>query len=1595
MATKRSIFSLIVKIVLRAICVVVALVVLIPALLYLPPIQDFAVDIATKEMKKSTGMDVEIGQLRLRWPIKLSVSDVKMKYATGDTMLTARRLDVGVAVLPLLRGQISVNHARLDTAFYQLNNADSLLWLRADIDYAKFDGANVRMSFDKIFADEAMVDGARVKLIIRPDTVVKNDTTKSKPVYIRAKDITMRNVEYMMMMEPIIDTIRCSVPSAHLKNGLVHTGMRIVYADEVAMDSVTASYWHPLVFPSSPTPATDKAPAEDDDSGLWTVVSRKAHLTAKRATYAATGSRPLPGLDMDYLEAREVTIDVDSFYNRGADIRVPLRTFLATERCGVSLDAVGTFEMEDGIMRATDFKILTGASRLVFDGTMGIGDLPTSTTLPLALKADGILALSDFCKAFPVFQPMLKNMPAPRTLAVVTDLQGTSGSLNVKDLRMNYPGLLNLKASGQVNNPFNFERLGGDVNIDGKMTGTSRLRPSLVEARLLPGIGLPETLTLKGRVKYNPGNILADLNATADDGRAMLKGAWNGRAESYDLDLSANSFPVNVFLPDMGIGNLTAEVFAKGHGYNPMKKSTEMNIDVKIDEITYQSDTYRDIRLTADAGSGRAKGYLSSANPNANLDLNFMAANDSGLWKWDIDGTVHELALKALHLSDTPLGGSLAIKSAGSYSPDSHTIDGDLSLRQVDVVFDDKVIRTPSTDVHAVLTDSTSVLNLSDGDFMALFSADCKIDSFAPRLMLLQPTLHKQIKRDRKINVDSLQDLLPQFSLSVKSGRDNLVAQFLRDNGLDFNHFALSASNDSVARLSAQVLGFQKDNIKLDSISLNAFQRGGYLIYNANVANSPGTMDEFAQVAANGYFGNNRLNMLLRSRNIEGQTGYKLGLQATTVDSTLTFSVQPTNIVVAYQDWSVNEDNHITLDYRTNRLNADLAIENSTGHFHLYTEPSRLDTENNTNDLVLNMAGIHLQDWLNAAPFMPKFRGELAADMRINWDRKNIVGIGTASITDLCLGKNRVGSFDMDFDVKNDPVNKALAAEASLKVDSLKVLTLRGLVNDSTSATPTHLECELTRLPLRVANPFLPAELGSLKGYLNGRMEMTGDLSSPKLNGWVSFDSTSVYVAMMKQAYKFSQERIPVDNSVVSFDEFAINGANENPLIIDGNVNFSDLINPTFDLYFQALDMMLINTSRSRGAQIYGKAYVSLDANAKGNLERFRVNANLSLLSGTNATLVLASSQSSLNNLVSGNSNMVKFVNFNDTTQVEKADSLERTSVMFLNANLNIEDGAIINVDLSADSKNKVQIQGQGAFTYEMSPLNSGTLTGRYTISKGFVRYTPPLLSEKLFEFIDGSYVAFNGDMSNPTLNLHAVDRLKTNVTQEGQDSRIVNFDVGLSVTNSLNNMDIKFDLSTNDDITVANELQSMSPDQRASQAMNLLLYNVYTGPGTKANSSLSGNILFGFLESRVNSLLASAIPGVDISLGIEQYDRTKGGTTSTTTNYTYRVSKSLFDDRFKIVVGGNYNANAKADENFSQNLINDISFEYLINRSGTMYVKLFSHKGYETVFEGEITVTGVGFVFKRKFNSLRDLFGREKKTVTIEPQKNQDETSK
>lgn len=1570
---------------LWAIAIVLAIVVIIPVALYIPAVQNLAKDIAVKEVKKSSGLDISIDYLRLRFPLTLVVDGAIVREASGDTMVHASKVNLDLAFLPLLRGNLDVKEASLSDVMYRMGNPDSAMQLTARINSFTTRSTSSNLSFSDIAVGTTVLDGADVVLLMK-DTVTesRSDTAASKPMRISAPDIELRNIRFRMAMLPVIDSMDVTVPLARLADGMIDMGLKKITASSLTVDSVTATYLTPSAeFLKTYRPRTDSTRVDSSattPADAWTITAGHLGLTGRHALYAMRGAQPVPGFDVNYIEATGIDLSVDSFYNRGVEITVPLRHLAARERSGLSIQGSGTFAMDSSAMEARDFKLSTVFSHLDFNGRMGMGDLVRDPSLPLRLDADGTIGLADVEMFMPSLSPMLRSVPRTSDINLRARVHGTSGSLDIDTVSASMHRYLSVLASGHIDNPMDFNRMNGRVDIDGTLTDVNFIKPTLLEAKMAREVNIPPT-RIKGRINYSPGLVDGKVAVITGQGNMALDGRWQQKAKGYDATIDIRNFPVASFMPSLGVGNVTLTAQAKGHGYDVFSPATSLTAAVNLGSAVYNGEELRNVSVNARLDKSMLNADILSRNPALDMDATLSCDLAQGDYRWQLDGDVQHIDLQAFHLADNTMFGAMQLDSDGSFDPRTGFIDARATLNRLDWTLGDDRITAPEI-TASLKADSATTAQLSTGDLTADFQAQCSLDSLTRSFAISSDILNKSLASFR-IDIDTLQSTLPQMQLNMNMGSDNFVARYLASSKISLKSARLTLSNDSLISFSSHVLGLTSGSVRTDTITFSGRQRGRYLLYTLAMNNRKGTFDDFAHVNLNGFIGGDRLAAMIDQRNISDRQGFRIGLTSVMKpDSSLVVKLVPRAPVIAYKKWSLNSDNFISFNFPHKHLDANLELKCDSSMLSLRTAHAEasdtlgLHDMNSQDDVRIRLANINLADWLSISPFAPPIKGVLGADMLVHWDPRHIsefTGNGNIDLNDLYYGRDRVGSFTLRTDVRTG--NRGLHANVDLLVDSVKVITANGVLNDSTLATPFLLDFSMIRFPLRTVNPFLPKDVAQLRGVLNGQMKITGDMASPVFNGFIDFDSTAVKVGMTGASYPFSEEKVPVDSNVVRFSNFTIGGLNGHDLALNGTVDIRRLTNVIIDLTAKASDMQIVNSSRPRGASVYGKAFVALDASVKGNMNFLDVDARLNILPGTNVTYVMTGATDS--RIVSRNeSSMVRFVQFSDTTQVQEADTIVKPQMMMnLDAALTVSSGSTINVDISPDGKNKASIEGEGTLNYTMTPMSDGRIVGRFNINKGFVRYSPPFMSEKNFTFQEGSYIAFNGPMLNPVLNIKAVDRLKANVTQQGQNSRLVNFDIALSVTNTLQDMNVAFDLSTNDDLTIENELSSMSPQQRANQAMNMLLYNVYTGPGTKGNANLSGNQLFSFLESQINSWAANNIKGVDISFGIDQYDKTTDGSSSTTISYSYRVSKSLFNDRIKIVVGGNYSTDADADENFSQNLINDISFEYMLNRSGSMYVRLFRHVGYESILEGEITQTGVGFVLRRKINSFRDIF--------------------
>ena len=114
----------------------------------------------------------------------------------------------------------------------------------------------------------------------------------------------------------------------------------------------------------------------------------------------------------------------------------------------------------------------------------------------------------------------------------------------------------------------------------------------------------------------------------------------------------------------------------------------------------------------------------------------------------------------------------------------------------------------------------------------------------------------------------------------------------------------------------------------------------------------------------------------------------------------------------------------------------------------------------------------------------------------------------------------------------------------------------------------------------------------------------------------------------------------------------------------------------------------------------------------------------------------------------------------------------------------------------------------------------------------------------------------------------------------------------------------------------------------------------------------------------------------VSVNVGINDAENAETG--STYKNYSFSFKKRFLNDRLTIVIGGEVNSGDHPTTNDS--FINNVSLEWKISDNSNRYLRLFYDKNYESLLEGEIIETGIGYVYKKKLQNLRELFIFKKK---------------
>ena len=720
----------------------------------------------------------------------------------------------------------------------------------------------------------------------------------------------------------------------------------------------------------------------------------------------------------------------------------------------------------------------------------------------------------------------------------------------------------------------------------------------------------------------------------------------------------------------------------------------------------------------------------------------------------------------------------------------------------------------------------------------------------------------------------------------------------------------------------------------------------------------------------------------------KGQTGVLFGVNARPLTegygkgNGVLLNLTPAEPVIAYRKFHFVDNSNWIYLHNNMRVYANIDMDSDNGlGFRMQSDKNDSISLQNMN---VELSRFQLGELSEVLPYMPRLTGLFSAEAQYIQTPTSLQVSAEANIDELTYERQHVGDIGMGATWLPGDKGATHYLNTYFSYDNREVMTADGILTKKNGKDTLEVTTSFEHFPMKIANAFVPDQMISFTGDLDGGMYIYGPLEKPRMHGDITLDSVSVYARQAGARYWFDDRPVQIKDNQLIFDKFAIYTTSKNPFTINGKVDFRNLERPTADLKLLAENYTLLDAPRTRESLIYGKIFVDLNATVRGPLDALTMRGNMNLLGNTDVTYVLTDSPLTVEDRLEG---LVTFTSFADTASVgtDEAPAMSLGGMDMI-MSVHIDNAVRLRADLSPDRSKFIELEGGGDLNMQYTPQGDISLTGRYTLSGGIMKYSLPIIPLKEFQINNGSYVDWRGDPMNPTLNLKATERMRASVA-DGDDggSRVVNFDVSIAIKNRLDAPELIFDITAPDDATIENELQAMGAEERSKQAIAMLATGVYMNSGVKGGGLSMGSALNSVIQSQINSLAGSAFQSINASFTMGMEDRTSAETGDKQTDYSFRYSQRLFNDRVQIVIGGKVTTGANAT-NDAESFIDNISLEYRLDTSGTRYVRVFYDKNYESVLDGEITETGVGLVLRRKMDRLGELFiFRKKKKQTVE----------
>ena len=1399
-----NIYQKILKYTAIVITSIVVLLIVLTLSLQLPSVQNFAKGKLVSYLEKKIKTKVTLERVYIDFPNSLVMENLFLQGQKVDTLLFARKLDVGLNIPKLLKNTADITSVDLEGVKANVVrnedgtfNFDYIIDAFATKDEEETPSKPFIISLDKIKLKDIGIsfidDQSRndINLYFKSfDTRVKTfDLEKNS---YAMGDINMDGLRLKLkqdLLEEVADNVEEKVDSLQkqspLKLGLNKiklTNFNIDYGDDntktfgkiifkelstkvnqldlensnFGIDNLYlkgADINAKLFLPAQNANSTKAENTETATEKSLALLLNKLILDDVKVVYDNTAIAPTrSGMDFNHLNFSKMNLELSDFKMKDGTFAGQVKSAEVKERRGLDIQKFKTdFVFEDKQAYLKDLYLQTSKTILRDEVVLNYNSIEQLSANPGAVKIaanirNSKVGFSEILLLVPTLRNTVPFNKYPNAiLKIDTRLKGTVNDLQIQNLELSGIDQLKVNASGNVKNVMNPDNLYYDLDVR-ELSSSAKTIYNLVPKNTIPSnITLPSFFKIAGTAKGTTQIVNTNLKVTTTLGNAGIRASVDMKRkdqERYDILANLQNLQIGKIIQNKDLGSITGQVAVKGQSFDPNKANADIKGNIK--SVAYNGYTYQNMVLNGKVNRGAYIMNLDSKDPNANLKIlasgNFTDKEPS----IKVNGTIRKLDLNKLGFYEDQmiLAGDLD-GDFTSLNPDAP--NGYLTLKNFAISDTKDIFPLQEVFLTAVSTADQNIITLQSQIADVDLTGKYKLTQI---LGSLQNTINEYYQYQKPGTKVAKIDPNQFFTFNAKIKDDNLLRKFVPEL-TEFEPITLTGNYDADSRklaVNGQIpqVKYGANNITGGVITIN--NENDALVYDVKLAEFKNESIALMKVGLNGNIKDNLITYNASTKDEKDATKFLVAGNVEKVGDLTNISLNPDGLTLNYDKWQVSADNFVQISSRGILAN-NFAISNSGSEI-------RLQSETNVPNSPLNVS---IKDFKIETITELVKKDSLLAKGNIN---------GTAQLRDL---KNNM-TFTSDIDVTDLFVYGSPVGDLDIKANNQSAdliradIALSGFDNDvklggtyNTKSSGLNMNLDMNRFQMKSVQGFSMNAIENAEGYLSGNLKITGNTDAPNILGGIKFNDVGLGITQLGSSFKNINDEIKFTNRGIDFDDFKIKDESGNAIVIDGAVLTKTYKDFAFNLDVNADNFKVVDSEKDSDKLMYGVLAIDAKLQIRGDLDLPQVDGDLAVTDQTDFTIVLPQTSPALED----REGIVEFIDQDQIAlqQTIKADSLtDQSDIKGLDVNVNIEVVKEAKISLIIDQANGdfVKLQGEAQLTGGIDPSGKTTLVGVYQVEKGAYEMSVSLLKRK-FEIEKGSTITWTGEPMTANLDITAV----------------------------------------------------------------------------------------------------------------------------------------------------------------------------------------------------------------------------------------------